>query len=315
MNSKCRYERKLFSGDDIRYLVKCQKTLGQHISPFSSKKFEDEYKWKNDIIRHMDVLSANEFFYLLESDVPKCKGCKNTLSSKEYSYGARKLGFKGFKKYCSICKANEPWKSREKSPRECKSISDGLRRWAKTKDGKTYYKIVSKRNQEFMLKFSNTPEGKRIREESKPKQSASIKERIRGGQFTPNITNSWTHWDATVKIDGKIRKYRSSWEACFAVCHPEYKYETLRIPYGDGKTYIGDFYDDPNRVLYEIKPRKTYNAQVYKITSVIEWCMRNRVKFVWINEQNILKYVDCNKIFGYNEDQYDKMLKGIKYAK
>jgi hypothetical protein len=261
----------------------------------------------------MDVLSANEFFYFLEPYIPMCDCCKNPLNSKQYSYGARKLGFKGFKKYCSTCEVNEPWKSREKSLQECKAISAGLKRWAKTSGGKAYYKLVSKRNQKFMVKFSRTAECKQLRELAKEKQSKSIREKIRSGQFTPNITNSWTHWDAKVKINGKIRKFRSSWEACFALCYPNLKYESLRIPYGH-RIYIGDFYDDKKKILYELKPRATYNAQVEKINGVINYCRKNKIKFVWVNEKNISEYIDSSKISGYNRAQYDKMMRGIKYV-
>ena len=64
-------------------------------------------------------------------------------------------------------------------------------------------------------------------------------------------------------------------------------------------------------ILYEIKPRSSYNTQVEKISKVIEFCKINKIKFIWINENNILKYIDESKIIGYNRKQYDKMIKGL----
>jgi hypothetical protein len=140
-----------------------------------------------------------------------------------------------------------------------------------------------------------------------------MREKIKNGEFTPNITNSWTHWDAKIKIDGKIKKFRSSWEACFYICNSNLKYEMLRIPYGD-KIYIADFYDEKNRILYELKPRASYNTQIKKITEIIEYCKENGIIFKWINENNILKYIDSSKINGYNRKQYNKMMRGLKYV-
>ncbi len=313
MNNKCRYDRKQYSFQQINDLVEKYNNFPKYKSLFSGKLFDSEYKWRNDIIRHLDIDSCNRFFWLIEPITNNCKYCGTMLTHNEYSYGARKFGFKGFKKYCLKCESKGVWRKYNRTKEQRNNISNGLISWSKTKEGKKYYKERGKKNSIFMKKFSSSKEGRRIINESKKKISKSLKKKIKDGKFTPNITNSWTHWDAKIKIGGQIKRFRSSWEACFAICHPNFKYELLRIPY-NGKTYIGDFYDEKNKILYELKPRTTYNTQVEKITEIIKYCRKNRIKFVWVNENNILKYIDSLKIKGYNRKQYNKMIKGLKYV-
>ena len=312
MNKKSRYLRKSFSQTQINELVEKYNETCKYKSLFSDKVFDSEYKWRNDIIRNLDIASCNKFFYLIEPTKHNCKFCKNILTHSEYSYGAKELGFKGFKTYCLTCEKNGIWRRRSRTVKERKNISDGLKLWSKTKIGMEFYKKRGIDNSDFMKKFSSTTIGKKIREDCKIKQSITMRNKIKDGTFTPNITNSWTHWTATAKIAGNVKKFRSSWEACFAICNPLLKYEFLRIPYGNGKTYIGDFYDVDNKILYEIKPRAVYNTQVEKISSAIQYCKLNNIRFIWINENNILKYIDSLKIKGYNRKQYDKMMCGLK---
>jgi hypothetical protein len=275
--------------------------------------FDSEYKWRNDIIRHMDNLSCNKFFYELEFPL-FCKHCGIRLLESSYCYGGKWKGAdKGFHKYCPLCESKCVWKSIIKSSQECENISNGLKKWAKTSEGKNYYKLRGNANSQFMKDFSLSVNGKKIKKQASKKQSITMREKIKNGEFTPNITNSWTHWDAKIKIDGKIKKFRSSWEACFYICNSNLKYEMLRIPYGD-KIYIADFYDEKNRILYELKPRASYNTQIKKITEIIEYCKENGIIFKWINENNILKYIDSSKINGYNRKQYNKMMRGLKYV-
>jgi len=310
MNTKCRYNRNHFSVKQIKELVKKYNNSQKYKSLFSEKLFDSEYKWRNDIIRRLDSESCNIFFWFIEPIINNCKYCGIKLNYNEYSYGGKEFGFKGFKKYCLKCEDSGIWKKQKRTELQCKNISNGLKSWSKTKDGKKYYKKRGEENSIFMKTFLKTDLGIKIRNKLNKKVSKSIRKKIKDGSFTPNITNSWTHWNAKIKIKGKIKKFRSSWEACFYVCHPELKYEFIRIPYNN-KTYIGDFYDDKNKILYEIKPRSSYNTQVEKISKVIEFCKINKIKFIWINENNILKYIDESKIIGYNRKQYDKMIKGL----
>lgn len=95
----------------------------------------------------------------------------------------------------------------------------------------------------------------------------------------------------------------------------ELEYECLRIPYidkdGRSRTYIADFLNKSKDVLYEIKPKKEYLIQKYKMDRVIEYCMDNDIKFMWINEENILDYINERDFIDDNLIQYEKMKRGI----
>jgi hypothetical protein len=48
------------------------------------------------------------------------------------------------------------------------------------------------------------------------------------------------------------------------------------------------------------------------MNGAIKWCLKNNYRFIWINENNILNYI--NKNICHEEKYiiyYDKMLKGI----
>ena len=168
-----------------------------------------------------------------------------------------------------------------------------------------------------MKEWYSTDAGQAQIERSKLHNSKIMKDKIRNGEFTPRITNTWTHWTATATANGKIYKFRSSWEACFWICNQHLSYETLRIPYnknGEQHTYIADFHDTITNTLYEIKPRSSFNDQIDKMTSIINHCIKVGIKFVWINEDNIWQWIDESIIDEVNKPQLDR-LKGIRRAK
>jgi hypothetical protein len=130
-----------------------------------------------------------------------------------------------------------------------------------------------------------------------------MKKKIMEGKFTPNITNSWTHRNIELNVDGIITKYRSSWEAAFAILNPICQYEKIRIPYeinGLQKTYIVDFADFDNNILYEIKPNaiKSVNSCAIKESAAREWGLRNGWEYKMISDDwfsvNISELEDIN---------------------
>lgn len=175
-------------------------------------------------------------------------------------------------------------------------------------------------NKDCFISFKkNNPELYQRSVESIEQQSTTMKNLIASGKFTPCITNSWTHWSAVIELDsGEIRKFRSSWEACFWFCNQHLEYETLRIPYtnivGKISIYIADFFDRNNSILYEIRPIQNWNNKNCKTQATINYCLNNNIKFVWINEHNILNYIDQSKFVGNNLLQLNK-LNGIKTNK
>lgn len=134
------------------------------------------------------------------------------------------------------------------------------------------------------------------KEETKQKQSESIKQKILSGEWTPNVTNSWCK--SRVKI--LDINFRSTWEAAFYLYNYsngiEMFYEKIRVKYFNGekyRNYIIDFVDENNRILYEIKPDAFVEDKIIKIkeAAAISWCNKNGYKFEFINENYFRKII------------------------
>lgn len=306
------YDRKSISKNEIDHYVSIYKKLESFSDLFiENVVHKNEYNWRNSIIRRLDVQSCNLFFFSLESDIPNCKYCNVHLSIKEYSYN-RSLKFS---KYCSKCSKDGIFRKYKHSEKSIEKFKSTKRIWTQSTEGKLFYKRLGDYNSKHLKKYFKTQTGKDQITKSSAKQSKILKEKIKNGTFSPNITNSWTHWEAKVLLNGEIHKFRSSWEASFYVSNRNLKYEVIRIPYVDcsnkTRTYIGDFYDEEKNTLYEIKPRTVFKKENKKINQVIRFCIENKIKFIWINEDNILKHIDKNDFSEYNIVQYLKMLEGI----
>lgn len=164
-----------------------------------------------------------------------------------------------------------------------------------------------------MINFNKTDYGITLKESQKKVQSKTMKKLIAEGKFTPNITNSWTNWEASIDINGAVKRFRSSWEACFWFCNQHLDYETIRVKHDDG-CYISDFYDPEEKILYELKPKNRYNIEIDKMTCLLKYSNDNGLKFKWINEYNILDYLNLDDIMK-NESaikQFEKLKKGCK---
>lgn len=171
-----------------------------------------------------------------------------------------------------------------------------------------------------MKNYNKTEKGIETIKRNAKNNSLKMKEKIANGKFTPCITNSFTHWEAKIIVDNIILRFRSSWEACFWYCNQHLKYEKFRIPYldinGKTRTYIPDFYDEENKIIYEIKPKCHYLTQAFKMDSIITYCLSNNIKFIWINENNLLNYIDENKFIDeLNIKQLNKVKLGITQSK
>lgn len=102
------------------------------------------------------------------------------------------------------------------------------------------------------VKNPNQTMTKEVKQRKNKKQSMLLKNRIKNGDFTPCVTNSW----AKSRVYVNKIPFRSSWEAIFYIINPCANFETVRIPYkfnGEEKTYIVDFEIDGK--LFEIKPK------------------------------------------------------------
>jgi hypothetical protein len=282
-----------------------------YINPFTGKTHKTLNGLKSAIAMYLLPESLNYYIFLVAN--PICNICKKNIDSYEhYCYHRTR---------CFACLFDDNgnkkkiWstESREAANRK---ISEKRKELAKTERGKQIYKDLGEHNSKHLKEYFQTEEGKEQIKRVAEKQSLIMKEKIKNGTFTPNITNNWTNWDAKIVLDdGNIVKFRSSWEACFWFSNQHLLYEKFRIPYsmkGEDRTYIADFFDDRNRILYEIKPMGSFTAQIEKMQGAIEYCLNNDIDFIWINEHNIMMYIDCSIFEGENKKQLDMMMKGIR---
>lgn len=187
---------------------------------------------KYPILKNKNINNIRELFMFLqnleEKDI-KCRNVKCNNVTDFIGFSNTKRYPRGFKNYCC-----------EKCLYEMRSIRQ-------MGDDNTYHRMNPDKIPEFRKKLSD-----------------SMKDRIASGKFKPNIHNSWRNTKYLVLINGIIKKFRSSWEAFFNLVNPSFSYESRRIPYvqNDEKhTYIVDFDDIENRILYEIKPISLENTE------------------------------------------------------
>jgi len=135
-------------------------------------------------------------------------------------------------------------------------------------------------------------------------QSARMKAKIKSGDFTPNVTNSWTRWG--IDINGK--KFRSSFEGVFHMAYPRFEYETLRLQYifdGKERTYITDFVDRESKTIYELKPKslKENPKNIAKEQYARAWCAENGFTFTYVCEDEI-KQLAKSLLMSYPDDEF-----------
>ena len=144
-------------------------------------------------------------------------------------------------------------------------------------------------------------------------QSIIMKRKILNGEFTPCVTNSWANSRCKLKIEGSIFKFRSTWEAMFWLI-TKHEYEKIRIPYinekGDNSSYIVDFVDEKNRILYEIKPMSLKDNYRNKLKEkyAIEWCLKNNYRYEFVTE----KFFKSNEVLVKSLTNNVKILKQLE---
>lgn len=233
-----------------------------------------------------------------------CKGCSSEFYSKYEST-----------KFCKICQTHNMWnRGKTHSVERILKSKKTRKKWLNSKNGKKWRVEIGKINSKKMKQFNQTKQGKINIEKNSNLNSIRMKEKILNGKFTPNITNSFTHWAAIIRISGKNKKFRSSWEACFWFSNPGFEYESREcrvFSTKDDRVYIADFYDKKTNTVFEIKPRSFFIKQTKKIDALIQNCLENGYKFKWINEYNIMNYINPKIFSGENKKQLNKMYEGI----
>lgn len=308
--------RRHYDNDEIGVLYdRYQNNEDKLSSLFTDKRFKTEASWRNDIARNMDRDSSARLLILVKPRT--CRYCDTVIDQHTYVLDAVKIS-----QFCRTCKDGKVWKKATPVNAESRRlrgqrITESKLKFYQGPDGERVRRMIGEKNRVRMLAYMQTEEGLAQKDRVGAKQSMIMKEKIRKGEFTPRITNSWTHWTAQITVDGQLHKFRSSWEACFWLCNQHLQYETIRIPYelaGKPHTYIPDFYDADTNTIYEIKPRSSYNIQIDKMMIVINHCISVGLRFVWINEDNIFDWIDETKFDEINQPQLEKVNR-IRYGK
>jgi hypothetical protein len=299
-------KRKLYTNKEIEQLIDYYRSnCSIYQNPITGVKLGNHRAWKASISVKMEKESLRYFLFL--------------ITPPGYSvYSGKLLSYDDFSEkghYAKFSREeldNRVWlKNRNYTiSSETKlKISKSMKILYSTEKGRE----ILTRKGESLKNFFKTEKGINQRKKSAELNSISMKNKILNNEFTPNITNRWTHWKAVIEIDGITHKFRSSWEACFWFCNQNLKYENFRI-ISDKRIYITDFFDEKLGVIYEIKPRSRYNIEIDKMNKIIEYCENNKYKFIWVNEHNIHTFLN-DKLILDNQSatiQYNKLLKSCK---
>ena len=144
-----------------------------------------------------------------------------------------------------------------------------------------------------------------------------MKDKIKNGEFTPNITNSWNYGTSYLIKNGLKIKYRSSWEAFFHLCNENLEYEKVRIEYeykNELHYYIVDFIDTIDKKLYEIKPISQISNPIVKIKEeyCLKWCVENGYEFIFITEDWYINNLGKSKNLLNDQPDGENIYKKLK---
>ena len=289
--------------------------------PYCNTKFKQLSGFKSHLSSHFSYNDVNMILQYIgvniwKIPIPKCKYC-NSLFTEKYS----DKFYNSVGNCCQKCFDSKIWMANEFRDRKTigKKIGESRKISNKTEKGKAILKRVGEINSKKMQSYLKTDIGKESMLIRAKKNSVNMKRNIAEGKFTPCITNSWTHWIAQIKLpDGGIKKFRSSWEACVWNSNKHLEYETVRIKYqvaGEYRNYVADFYDRETNTIYEVKPKKAWDKVCEKMEQVLVHCTEKMINFIWINEDNILSYINTLDFEGDNLMQLNKLYNGITQNK
>lgn len=176
-----------------------------------------------------------------------------------------------------------------------KQSTDTIQKRVESRKGYRHSDDVKEKIRQSNKETSKRKGPRNVTEEYRLACSQRLKQKIQDGEFTPCITNTWTHWNDSIFINEVEYKFRSSWEMAFWLCNQNLEYESVRIPYVNDKNktaiYIVDFLDKFSKVLYEIKPTTKVEEKntILKTKAAQIWCKNNGYEYRIITENDIKK--------------------------
>lgn len=306
-------------------ILKFENTKQKHSNEFLKKYInknigryymEDDYSIIESMIARTFYLnihdsSIKERIYNIRTDIydvlycPICNERKRKFITHKYQITCGNS--KCIKAYRSIINSNIK-QTKESRQLAINSRKNNGKPWH-TKEALKKISISNKKfwseNKEYKQEIVNKVDYKSI--------SKKIKDKIRKGEYTPIITNSWTN-NKKIYLEDFNTYYRSTWEAVFQLLNVDCVYETQRIKYKDtyniDKVYIADFIDKTNKILYEIKPQSLLVHNKRKIEAATKWCENNKFSFKIITEKYFID--NQNTIRGLIHKN-DTLKNGMRY--
>ena len=240
----------------------------------------------NEIIYSKNIKNIEELYLYLTGDTPVyCPICGKKTEFITYKNLENKKDKRHYKQFCSLKCRNIWWADKQRC------------------DNTTH------RMTEESIKAA------------KEKLSNKLKNAIKNGKFTPNVTNSWCHSKISIGINETQKiSVRSSWEALFLLLNKEKNlcYENIRIPYFSPKykkdrIYIVDFCDLDKHILYEIKPISKVNdlENAEKEKAAKKWAELHNYQYKIITENYFNDKEFKLSLLKYTDDKYKEKLYNI----
>jgi hypothetical protein len=288
------------------------------ITPFNNIIYNEQNKFISLVNRKLNPISRklfNFYFRKIILNNNKCNHCGCEITKDFILTLDRSLC--NLPNWCETHYKEKIWSNIKGSKYSIENnISRSLKRkkWLETEEGKIYKKKIGENNKISTTKWKQNQTDEERKTTNKKSSESQIKN-ILEGKFNPQ-KNYHKYNSNLCYIDGKVYNFRSSWEVVFFISNNKLKYETLKIPYYKNERqkgiYIPDFIDDINKIIYELKPRRNFVKQQIKMDAGIEWSNNNGYKFIWVNENNLINYINQND----NKDErnaqfYIKVYKGI----
>jgi len=305
-----------YTEDEIISWVKGLK-INEYYTPFSSNLHNTQRGFLSVVNRKLGVNSKyifNYYFRKLHLDSNKCLYCSCEIE-KPFLISLKR-SVNQLPNWCEKHYIEKKWLEGNGAHSAEANIKRSNKRklFLATPEGGEYCKNVGKLNKVNTKRWKSNLTDKE-REVINLKTSISQIRNILGGKFDPQ--KNYNHYRKnTCYLSDTEYIFRSSWEVIFFISNPSLKYETLRIKYlkNNGKVgvYIPDFIDEGNKIIYELKPRRNFIKQQNKMDGAIKWCLEEGYKFIWVNEDNLLSYIDKNdNKDSRNSKFYIKAYKGI----
>lgn len=292
-----------------QWVMEWKKSSNPLYNPVTRKIYPNYKLWKYVFSTKVSNISSNYFFYLLEPPhYSKLSGKR--LTEEEFSFSSGYKKWVGWKSYTLQEIKNRDYARGKRDKKIGKKIRKKLKEFYSTEKGKEVRRKQVIKAQPTRNEFYKTSKGKEVKKQASEKTSKILREKIKKGEFTPYVTNTWTHW--TVHVNDT--RYRSTWEACFHVSFPFLEYESIRIPYYDNKrnkhrTYIADFYNPRTNTIIELKPKSRWGVEIDKMNSIIRYCKTNNINFLWINEETLIDYINITECRKKCSQHLSKVLK------